>query len=65
MLKWPRGRYNGKRIAGVEVRVRVNLLNWFWRPRISWNFGTPYFHWLCFNNWAEPVYTKDRDEDNS
>ncbi len=27
-MKWPRGRYNGWRIVGVDVRVRVDLTWW-------------------------------------
>lgn len=27
-MRWPRGRYNGRRIVGVEVKVRINLRWW-------------------------------------
>lgn len=47
LVKWPRGRYNGQRIDGFQVSFRVHLLWWRWRPVIRWNYGEPYFIWLC------------------
>lgn len=48
-MRWPRGKYNGRQIEGLQVSVAVHLLTWFWRPRFSWNFGEPYIVWLCVN----------------
>ena len=53
-MNWPRGKYNGRDIVGVSVKVRVYLNRWYWRPRhyeYSWNF-----HWLCFSVWIEAEY---------
>lgn len=38
-LRWPRGRYNGRRIVGfsVSLSVRVNC----WRLFAVWNLGEP------------------------
>ena len=27
-MKWPRGRYNGARIVGIDVRVRFDVTTW-------------------------------------
>ena len=29
-MGWPRGRYNGARIVGVTVKVKVDILDWSW-----------------------------------
>jgi hypothetical protein len=29
-MRWPRGKYNGRRIGGFEIRVRLNLFWWAW-----------------------------------
>ena len=55
-IRWPRGRYNGRRIAGFKVSLGVDLLWWNWRPRASRNFGMPYLLWLCFAFRCETVY---------
>jgi hypothetical protein len=34
-MKWPRGKYNGQRIAGLDFRLRMNLFWWYWIPRIE------------------------------
>lgn len=48
-MKWPTGKYNGKRIDGFKVSLEVHLLWWNWKPVFSANFGEPYFIWLCFS----------------
>jgi hypothetical protein len=36
-MAWPRGRYNGQRIVGFVVKVRVDLLWWGFRlPSIKY-----------------------------
>lgn len=60
-LRWPRGRYNGRRIGGVALRFRMNLLTWYWLPSIAPPrevrlTGTLRCNWLCFNVWIEPYY---------
>lgn len=27
-MKWPRGRYNGQRIAGFEIKLRLDVFDW-------------------------------------
>lgn len=27
-FRWPRGRYNGRRIVGFQVRLAIDLLRW-------------------------------------
>lgn len=48
-MRWPRGRFNGRRIEGFDLTFQLHLLWWRWRPRIAWNFGQPYIIWLCFS----------------
>lgn len=55
-MKWPTGKYNGRRIDGFLVSLELHLLWWAWRPRIQWNFGEPYAIWLCFTCRARPSY---------
>ena len=39
-LRWPRGRYNGKRIVGITLSAEIDVM--FWHLSWSWNFGEPY-----------------------
>lgn len=39
-LRWPRGRYNGRRIVGIWIKLRIDVLHC--RVRCGWNFGEPY-----------------------
>ena len=54
--RWPRGRYNGRRIEGFQISLSVHLLYWFFRPRCAMNFGEPYVMWLCFTLRAKAEY---------
>jgi hypothetical protein len=27
-MRWPRGRYNGRRIVGVEIKARIDITKW-------------------------------------
>lgn len=29
-MRWPRGRYNGARIVGVEIKVKFDITRWRW-----------------------------------
>lgn len=29
-MKWPRGKYNGKRIAGFKITFQFNILVWYY-----------------------------------
>lgn len=55
-MKWPRGRWNGQKTDGFLVSFKVHVLWWIWRPLWSWNFGMPYFIWLCFSLRAETSF---------
>lgn len=45
-INWPRGKYNGQRIVGVEAKFILNVTYWRWRPiRVRYAGG---LHWLCF-----------------
>lgn len=30
-MTWPRGRYNGQRIVGFEIKIRCDILEWGWQ----------------------------------
>ena len=54
-MKWPRGKYNGKRVAGLSLKVRFNIL-WWSRPRISLKPWSQYLHFGPIHIWWEPDY---------
>ncbi len=54
--RWPRGRYNGRRITGFTLRLRVDVAYWRWLPRVEWGFGHPMLNWLCFALLAQAEY---------
>lgn len=56
-MRWPRGRYNGRRIDGFQVTFHMHLLWVRWLPRLSWNYGEPYFLWLWFTLRATPSWS--------
>lgn len=47
-MKWPRGKYNGRRIEGFSLLFKVHLLWWKLVPIAHWNHGEPRLTWLCF-----------------
>lgn len=53
-MKWPRGRYNGRRIVGVSFKFVLDITDWRWLPVIGHDCGM--FHWLCWRSWTEPAY---------
>ena len=55
-MRWPRGKYNGRRIEGFQLLLKLHLLWWRWKPLMHWNFGEPRFTWLCITIMASPKY---------
>ena len=55
-IRWPRGRYNGRRITGGKVSFGFDLSMFDWRPTARMNFGQPYFIWLGFVFRAERTF---------
>jgi hypothetical protein len=52
--RWPRGRYNGRRIVGVEVKIILDLSYWYWKPiHVKYCGGN---HWLCFRTFTQWSY---------
>jgi hypothetical protein len=41
-MRWPRGRHNGQRIAGVNIKFRLNVFWWAWH--FEWCLGTIMLH---------------------
>lgn len=58
-MRWPRGKYNGARIAGFSVALRLNVSYWTWRPILRWDFGQPYALWLCLRLGAKAEYARE------
>jgi hypothetical protein len=57
MIKWPRGRYNGKRIGGLELKIEINFAWWIWA--IYWKSYSPVsFHAGPIHIWITAAYEK-------
>lgn len=52
---WPRGRYNGRRVAGAKLSLAVDVSRWTWLPRLRLG-GDAQVHLLCLLLRLEPVY---------
>ena len=53
-MRWPRGRYNGQRIVGLEFKVKLDLTDWTFVPRAIRYAHC--LHWLCVRVWLHAVY---------
>lgn len=53
-MNWPRGRYNGRRIVGVDFKITIDITEWRLIPMIGHGCGM--FHWLCWRAWINPAY---------
>lgn len=62
-MRWPTGKYNGCRIAGFSVSLRLNVFHWTWRPIVQWNHGNPYALWLCLRIGICPEYARGAPND--
>lgn len=49
IFRWPRGRFNGMRIVGVEIKVRIDVTDWLWTPVFVHHCGG--IHWLFLRTW--------------
>ena len=58
-MRWPRGRFNGQRIVGVELRVRVQVTHWYWSWPSLYQGRCLGCGPLCI--WIEPTYDWTRD----
>ena len=68
IVRWPRGRYNGWRIAGVQMTLDFNLSMVSWKP---WCYGFRWLHhwpktvrWLGVRVSIEPEYHFDDEYNN-
>lgn len=63
-MKWPRGKYNGRRIVGIHFQAILNVTTWRWVPSFAaWEFAGG-IHWLCILTWTNWKY-EDRFHDHS
>lgn len=53
-MRWPRGRYNGQRIVGIEVSMKLNVTDWTLVPRMP--RYSHCLHWFCVRVWLCAVY---------
>jgi len=56
-MRWPRGKYNGLRLGGFQIRVVFNL--WWWAsPKIKfvWSRWCHALHIGPLHIWADPTY---------
>ncbi len=53
-MKWPRGRYNGRRVIGLSFEIQFDVTAWYWKPIIIRYCGA--FHWLCVRTFTKWVY---------
>jgi|DEB19_MinimDraft_3_1074340.scaffolds.fasta_scaffold95338_1 hypothetical protein len=61
-IRWPRGRYNGWRITGIEFKFVLDVTSWEWLPVIGHHCGM--FHWLCFRSWTQWHYDQFNRKEN-
>lgn len=55
MTRWPRGKYNGQRIVGMEIRARFDLEQWGFRAK--WDLGTCFVHIGPMIVWFDTAYS--------
>jgi hypothetical protein len=55
-MRWPRGKYNGRSVTGLDISFRIDLEIWRWRPIAGCNFASPFVAWACFRLRIDPVY---------
>ena len=51
-MKWPRGKYNGKRIVGFALKIKMNVCEWvlYWPAPHGGSLGIgPFRIWLEAN----------------
>lgn len=53
-MKWPRGKYNGKRIIGFSVDFKFTVD--YWTLKFMWNIGNKSLHIGPFHWHFELVY---------
>jgi len=52
--RWPRGRYNGKRIVGASIKFKFSVQYFEWRPH--WIEYAHCLRWMWFYFWIELEY---------
>ena len=53
-MKWPIGKYNGKKIAGFRLKFSVNVFFWMWK--IQFSTWIKAIHLGPFHLWIEAEY---------
>jgi uncharacterized protein (DUF3820 family) len=56
-MNFPRGKYNGRRIVGLRINTRINLL-WWSNPLRDcyWSYGELGLHIGCLHMWISAEY---------
>lgn len=55
-MRWPRGKYNGRRITGLSVKVRFDISMILWKPRIRLDYQPFAIAWLVVIVNIETMY---------
>ena len=53
-MKWPRGKYNGMRIVGIEIKMKIDIREWWLSFRYV--FGTQRIFIGPVHIWIEANY---------
>jgi len=58
-MRWPRGKYNGSRLGGFQIKVTFNL--WWWSfPHGEWSRWCHSIHIGPLHIWIDPTYEDKR-----
>ena len=57
LVRWPRGKYNGELITGVQIKFCLDFLHWT-KPKCGWNFGAPFLHFGPLHFWFGATYRR-------
>lgn len=55
-LRWPRGKWNGRRIVGIDLAFKIDIRRCYLIPHWQgwWHSGS--IHWLWFRTWINWNY---------
>jgi len=53
-MKWPRGKYCGRRIVGARMVIIIDVTQWEWMPIYVRGVGG--LHWLCLRTFWQREY---------
>lgn len=54
-MRFPKGKYNGRPVTGIEIKLKTDLAWWCFVPKFGYKFNKS-LHWLCFHVWIRWSY---------